>query len=504
MTYRVKRGTAVALAAALVALSPGTGCYSAFAQVIAGRAGAAASTPVLPVAPVQAGMPNLSLSAPTAASLLPAASLNLPSVAGPSVAAARAVPAAAASALPAASPAARIAALPAAAAPAAAVSLPRASVQAAARAAAKNGATGAAARAPKGALGMLRSVAGSLGRIGARFDGARFFGGAMPAAVNGIDDAAPHGEPSREAVQAFLRAMRESLKPGEAMPREVQEVIADLAGVPHEAAERAVGFLAREGRVAALANGMRIFVDFPSENTFGDPIIISAGVDTSSIESARAMTRKGLGQLNEGGAIPQAKAFNTLRAAVSLYAGSIDHSKPEAVAELAQATVLRDNAGLELLRSYLDKIVKLTDQPADAVKAKAVLAELQDSYVGVDWSPKPLAKESTAWLSGVLKKITAKNPETESGREFAAALAFMGTVVAKLEEKAPVPVGKGEDFPLIKPGDKKVQNLFKYGTNLTAKVLDPKTSPLIGRKAELRQMVKTLLRVEKNNPVVIG
>jgi ATP-dependent Clp protease ATP-binding subunit ClpA len=46
--------------------------------------------------------------------------------------------------------------------------------------------------------------------------------------------------------------------------------------------------------------------------------------------------------------------------------------------------------------------------------------------------------------------------------------------------------------------------LDKYGLDLTAKAKAGKLSPMIGRKAELRQMVKTLMRVEKNNPVVIG
>ena len=46
--------------------------------------------------------------------------------------------------------------------------------------------------------------------------------------------------------------------------------------------------------------------------------------------------------------------------------------------------------------------------------------------------------------------------------------------------------------------------LTAYGIDLTGKAVEGKLPPMIGRAAELRQVVKTLLRVEKNNPLIIG
>ncbi|MFI5347760.1 MAG: AAA family ATPase, partial [Elusimicrobiota bacterium] len=57
----------------------------------------------------------------------------------------------------------------------------------------------------------------------------------------------------------------------------------------------------------------------------------------------------------------------------------------------------------------------------------------------------------------------------------------------------------------FRPLDKsEYKTLLDFGTDVTQKAVDGKLRPMIGRKAELRQMVKTLLRVEKNNPLVIG
>ncbi|MBI3564568.1 MAG: ATP-dependent Clp protease ATP-binding subunit [Elusimicrobia bacterium] len=63
------------------------------------------------------------------------------------------------------------------------------------------------------------------------------------------------------------------------------------------------------------------------------------------------------------------------------------------------------------------------------------------------------------------------------------------------------PAGPGGFRPLKKW---EYKALTEYGTDLTQKAADGKMRPMIGRKAEIRQMLKTLLRVEKNNPLVIG
>ena len=58
--------------------------------------------------------------------------------------------------------------------------------------------------------------------------------------------------------------------------------------------------------------------------------------------------------------------------------------------------------------------------------------------------------------------------------------------------------------PFLLVNDKSVPTLSEFGTNLAAKALDGKLTPLIGREAEVRQAVKTLMRLNKNNPIFIG
>jgi ATP-dependent Clp protease ATP-binding subunit ClpC len=63
------------------------------------------------------------------------------------------------------------------------------------------------------------------------------------------------------------------------------------------------------------------------------------------------------------------------------------------------------------------------------------------------------------------------------------------------------PVTPGGFRPLRKS---EYKTLLNYGTDVTQKAVDGLLRPMIGRKAEMRQIVKTLLRVEKNNPLIIG
>ena len=48
------------------------------------------------------------------------------------------------------------------------------------------------------------------------------------------------------------------------------------------------------------------------------------------------------------------------------------------------------------------------------------------------------------------------------------------------------------------------QTLEKYGQDLTAKAMDGKLDPVIGRDEEIRRVIEILSRRKKNNPVLIG
>ncbi|MBI5595125.1 MAG: hypothetical protein HY928_03445, partial [Elusimicrobia bacterium] len=489
MTYAIDRRTlsrltAVALAGTLVVLSPGIGSYQAMAQMVSGAARSAGSTPVVPVAPISASVSAPALSMPAGVSVLPAAALTLPSVT-PSVSA----PASAAKALP---MAARGVSAQAAVPASAAAALPRAAVQTASRL--SNAKAAAAVAAPEGAkaektaLGVLKSAAKGLARsFSAHFDGSRMFGNGAAGALNGVTD----GEGSRPvpeaAVSAVLDTLRSEMQKGEAFTLELEGTLAGMAGVPVEMMGAALAELANRGNIAAMTNGTRVFVDVPaaSEGNFA---------------AARSFFHQGVALLNDGHIHAQAQAFNALTDSRDAYAALVKSGNPAAKAELEQAEVMRLNAGVEFLRSYVRQIADRSGTGEDKGTAQRSLDLIKDAYFGVGYVPDPLNKYAASWMRTAFEKYRPQTDDTAPAKNLARAIANLKSVVDEMDEKPgtpkalPAPAPKKAPFPLIAKDDKKYENLNKYGSNLTAKAVEGKLTPMIGRKAELRQMVKTLMR----------
>ncbi|MDE2290559.1 MAG: ATP-dependent Clp protease ATP-binding subunit, partial [Elusimicrobia bacterium] len=355
-------------------------------------------------------------------------------------------------------------------------------------------------RSPRSVLSVLRSAARSMGAaVGAHFDGSSLFGGAAAGALNGVaDEGGDAGRLPESAVSAVLDTLRMEMQKGEAFTTELEPTLADMAGVQHEKMPAVLAELARRGHIAALANGARVFVEIPED---------SGG----SLSAARRKAKEGLALLNDGHFLTQAKAFNRLREASALYASSVDHGNPAAKDEQAQVEILRLNAGLEFLRSYLTELSQRTGQGEDQNNARQTLQMVKGSYFGTDYYPDPLNKYAASWLRHYVERH--RQAKGAVGDETAAAIDFLPQLADALELKsealpkllpAPAPAPKKGSFALISKTDSKYENLNKYGTNLSALAAEGKLSPLVGRQKEIRQMVKTLMRVEKNNPVVIG
>src|SRR5271155_1098868 len=83
--------------------------------------------------------------------------------------------------------------------------------------------------------------------------------------------------------------------------------------------------------------------------------------------------------------------------------------------------------------------------------------------------------------------VTAKSREEHSAAGAAAAPATAGG------DGAPRPAGSG-----------KTQHLDQYTENLTAKAKTGKIDPVLGRDAEIRQVVDVLMRRRQNNPILTG
>ena len=69
---------------------------------------------------------------------------------------------------------------------------------------------------------------------------------------------------------------------------------------------------------------------------------------------------------------------------------------------------------------------------------------------------------------------------------------------------ADAPAGEGGEQAPVDPGLSKTPALDQYTTNLTQRARDGHVDPVIGRDAEIRQMVDILLRRRQNNPILTG
>lgn len=56
----------------------------------------------------------------------------------------------------------------------------------------------------------------------------------------------------------------------------------------------------------------------------------------------------------------------------------------------------------------------------------------------------------------------------------------------------------------VKKEEKKTMDIEYYGTDLTQEYKNGFIDPIIGREQEINQVIYTLLRKTKNNPLLIG
>jgi type VI secretion system protein VasG len=82
---------------------------------------------------------------------------------------------------------------------------------------------------------------------------------------------------------------------------------------------------------------------------------------------------------------------------------------------------------------------------------------------------------------------------------------LMKIVSGSAEDEAPSAAGRGPGAAASKPGGPhQSPGLDQYTVNLTARAREGKIDPVIGRDAEVRQMVDILIRRRQNNPILTG
>jgi len=511
------------VAAALILISPGLAPYHAFAAVLSvptkvaapqvqvGAAGAGITAPIgsssrfqqgpgaASLLGVTPGLRNVSVSQPAAA--VPAAGLT--AVSGP-----KALSAPGAAALP-------------AAADAAVLPVKKAAVPKAAAALVETARTIPAMLKTQGS--SLRTRAGKLFE-GPSVDGVNGIAPSVPtgrlpamgrrrSGVGGQDGGSllPSSDPGQGKSARFLAEVRRSFEPGESLDKEMRELIAKEYGITNAAAVMAE--LTASGHFVALTNGIYIYAEVPGEQP--------------ELRAAAAL-------LNDGSFSGHARAADALAAGKSKLEGSLKKAGSRA-AEVRSAIQLADvllaNARLELLRDVLKQFKarpELKDTPGKEGMARAVdetAKHIEDAYFDLNVEPAPLEKRLvpflTGWIGGLdVGPVQGAQIDAEELAGIKAGVASLPEFVARLSQLDGKDLGgeaggalKGRRRELNKARTRavfektpqsKASNLYKYGSNLTARAAEGSLSPLVGREKEIRQAIKTLMRVEKNNPVFIG
>ncbi|MDE2509979.1 MAG: ATP-dependent Clp protease ATP-binding subunit, partial [Elusimicrobia bacterium] len=313
----------------------------------------------------------------------------------------------------------------------------------------------------------------------------------------------------RAAANALDSALMKTVKGGKLMTEDQLVQAAKVLGHRETAAAELIKILVGDGRLMALSGNRYVFTDLADRfaGEFANPEVNKAG----------KLAREGVAAVNGD------RKINGNARAVVAFQRSLTALRAAGETEsAAEVEILYNNARFELLRSVLREYIgvvggKAQTDPAkfEEPRARAVAAHnaLNDMHFGAGQAAPAFDEDTRAWLEDTIgdMKPSQKFQEQEQGRITAQAL---GDVLTMLEGARPqrlLLTGPAAEDPkpaekaAYKPLDKnEYETLYEYGTDITQKASDPKRRPLIGRRGEIRQMVKTLLRVEKNNPLVIG
>ncbi|MFA6003212.1 MAG: ATP-dependent Clp protease ATP-binding subunit [Elusimicrobiota bacterium] len=320
---------------------------------------------------------------------------------------------------------------------------------------------------------------------------------------------------------AFLDELKRSYDPGEIVTDDVAAEIAKGIGQDEAAAPGIMAELAQAGHLMRVADGGYIYVDFAlTGETLGD----AAGKSTVGMANKN---------LQSGTAEALAEAVGYFDSADKLFMMT---------AYKAQTQLLRDNAAVLFLLAVLQDDKKsfravLAGLPATDTDARtyheSMLSKLELAISALEKVVFSTDVRSSVSVSATLVRLLQERVEAfvgyckygisghkalsanaESGVKLATALlASLREEVAsgprpggkvQTEPSAPDQPAPVKKFSAISKTDSNYKKLNEFAVNLTVQAAEGKFPAFIGREPELRQMLKTLMRVEKNNPVVIG
>jgi ATP-dependent Clp protease ATP-binding subunit ClpC len=319
-------------------------------------------------------------------------------------------------------------------------------------------------------------------------------------------------------------ALVREVMPGERIPDEAIHAAAAKMGWDVPRAYAALTKLGGRGAVAITDGGAVIMTSLGYR----------AEGENDQARRARAESLDAVKKFNTKDPIEHLRAVALLNIARNRYAGLLQEK--DAHGSFYQEThILFANAILGTTHDALEAVGRAIDESLSGARTEPYGAMDRERLTAAAAE----VKESLAWVKSVYysadrrfeiprkRAETLKNlldlrafREVVKGRINGDMMVVVGTRLTReflarnAEGPRAVAGGAGfapppDDTPATPGGFRPLRTyeyptLLKFGSDLTQKATDGKMKPMIGRKAELRQMIKTLLRVEKNNPLVIG
>jgi len=156
--------------------------------------------------------------------------------------------------------------------------------------------------------------------------------------------------------------------------------------------------------------------------------------------------------------------------------------------------MLPDINGIEVCRNFRGNpetssipVIITTGLADEATVKKAIEAGASD-YVVKPFNNRIILEKANKWIKNTNNNIQTASRKNTAGKQFE-----KDSVSRRLKiKKQPESIYEGESL------------LEKYGRDLTGEAREGKLGPFIGRRRELLQVIQTLARLSKNNPVLVG
>ncbi|TPM05455.1 type VI secretion system ATPase TssH [Mesorhizobium sp. B2-3-11] len=229
--------------------------------------------------------------------------------------------------------------------------------------------------------------------------------------------------------------------------------------------------------------------------------------------SSQSFKRKELvAKLNPTGVRAFKAAADTAKLRGNPYVELVHFVQQLVLSERSDVQMIVADAGLDVSRLTADmtravdklpygatSVEEFSDHIFHAIQEGWNLATLEFGVEEVRSAHILLACLKTPVLEGLVSKISAEFDKINADGVIAR---FADVIESSLESGSP-PATAAAETPM-KRGPGRDSALAKYATDLTQRARDGKIDPVVGRDAEIRQIVDILMRRRQNNPILTG